>query len=238
MTTPPGYVLIKSSELKQKNEKQLLESDSGNEHVRPQGEVDLKMSTQKQISSIANHSIKFVTLKSIPGKGIDGYSTGSNPKTYMLLFRGISNRTNSVAGVDTTTFSFDVSGGADFSSAAALFSECRVRAAKITLSPSLPSSGVVSRQVVGLQPNTGLTLTSEADVLQLQPLKFFTTGCTKQVSMKVNLGDSMRWASCSTPAPGPYAGLYGGFWFSSTGQASMSTVSVLYEVLVEFRGRT
>ncbi len=228
MTTPPGYVLIKSSDFK---------SDTivPKEHDPSQKGVDLKMSTESKCVNL-NKELKFVALKQNP-KGIEGYSIGQKPKTYQLLFRAVTNRTNGVGGTDTTSLSFDVSGTTEFTAAAALFSECRVRAAKVTLSPSLPSAGVVSRQFVGFQPNSGASLSAEADVQSLQPLKMFTTGRTTPLVLKVDLGDSMRWASVSSPVPGPYAGLYGAFWFSSTGQASMSTVTALYEILIEFRGR-
>jgi hypothetical protein len=229
MTTPPGYVLIKSDDLQgDKNRKVALkDTQEGGQNL------ESKISIPSKNSSFLSHTS--VNLK--PGSKVSGFSIGRVPKVYTMLFRTMSNQSNSVAGVDLANFSFNISGAADFSSAAALFSECRCIGAKITLSPSLPSAGVVSRQIVGLQPGSTSAPSAEADVLQLQPLKLITTGMTKQVELVCPLPD-MLWAQCSSPVPGPYAGLYGGFWFSSTGQANMSTVTALLEVLVEFRGRT
>lgn len=207
MATPPGYILVKA--------------EKPTEDKQESKQVDKK---------------SIVALKQKPGSKILGYAIGTTPKNYTLLFRSISNQANTAGGVDYANFSWNISSSADFSSAAALFSECRVIASRVTLSPSLPSSGVVSRQLVGAQPGSTANPTTEADVLQLQPLKMFTTGRTTPLSLTYRI-PGMQWALCSSPAPGPYAGLYGGFWFSSAGQVSMSTVVVLLEVLVEFRGR-
>ena len=227
MTTPPGYVLIKSEDL-QGDKKKVSEKDGS----MTQNYLESKLSIPSKNSSFLSHTS--VRLK--PGSKVSGFSIGNTPKVYTMLFRTMSNQSNSVAGVDLANFSFNISASADFSSAAALFSECRCIGAKITLSPSLPSAGVVSRQIVGLQPGSTSSPGAEADVLQLQPMKLITTGMTKQIELVCPLPD-MQWALCSSPVPGPYAGLYGGFWFSSTGQANMSTVTALLEVLVEFRGR-
>ncbi len=213
MTTPPGYVLIKSSELKESKVE-----------VKDEVKKNEKMGTT-------------VSIAQKPGKSVLGFALQASPKHYTLLFRNINNQVNGVGGTDFANITWNMSGLADFGSASALFQECRVIAARITFSPSLPAAGVVSRQIVGPCFSSTSNPTAESDVLQLQPLKMFTTGRTTPLSLTVKTPD-YGWASCASPAPGPYAGLYGGFWYSSVGQASMSTVTYLSEVLIEFRGRT
>ena len=156
---------------------------------------------------------------------------------YALLFRYAAALDTGAGGTAFVAAPWDVSATADFSSAAALFSECKVYKARLKAQSQSPGVNANVRSLYGVDYSvTNSAPASKAAVLQLEGLQMHSTNLTTQTICEAKAG-SMAWASTASPVPGPYAGLYGQFSMSAVGSNSTGATNYLVEVLVVFRGR-
>jgi hypothetical protein len=173
------------------------------------------------------------------GKGKKRKAFGGDKSVeYVMTFRYAGSIATGGGGTAGTVMPFDVSGAADFSSAAALFSECRAMSATVELCNQQVSGGNNARLTIGFNPsNSSSTPSAEGDVMQLQPVRFMSASTTVPIRIHANLAKSLNWALCSSPIPGPYAGLYGSFDSWVAGTNSLGVANYFVEVVVAFRGR-
>ena len=165
---------------------------------------------------------------------IRGKSLGAE---YALLFRYAAALDTGAGGTAFVAMPWDVSATADFSSAAALFAECKVHEARVHIQSQSPGVNANVRSLYGVDYSVSNSApASEAAVLQLEGLKMHSTNLTTQTTVSSKAG-LLAWASTSSPVPGPYAGLYGQFSASAVGSNSTGATNYLVEVLVIFRGR-
>jgi hypothetical protein len=166
---------------------------------------------------------------------------GRMPKTkgglYVLKFRYAASLDTGGSGTGFAAAPWDVSAAADFSSAAALFAECKVVATQIEAATQLPTSGANARCLMGADYSvTNSAPASEAAVLQLEDIKLFSISTAVPICEHRKVTE-MAWAACSSPVPGPYAGLYGQWSLSAAGSNSIGAFNYLVTVWVAFRGR-
>jgi hypothetical protein len=156
---------------------------------------------------------------------------------YAIAFRYAAALDTGAGGTQYIAMPWDVSATADFSSAAALFAECKVKHARVSISSQSPGVNANVRSLWGIDYSVSNSApASESAVLQLEGLKMHSTNLTTQTVVEANAG-FMAWASTASPVPGPYAGLYGQFSASAAGSNSTGACNYLVEVLVIFRGR-
>jgi len=156
---------------------------------------------------------------------------------YMLKFRYTSSLDTGGTGTGFAAAPWDVSAAADFSSAAALFAECKVVATQIEAATQLPTSGSNARCFMGVDYSvTNTAPASESAMLQLEDIKLFSISTTVPIREHRKI-TGMAWAACSSPVPGPYAGLYGQWSLSAAGSNSIGAYNYLVTVWVVFRGR-
>jgi hypothetical protein len=157
--------------------------------------------------------------------------------TYVAYFRYATSIDVGVGGTAFLAMPWDVSGTADFSSAAALFAECRIKAAKLSIIAQGPTLGWSVRGFVGSDPSvTNTTPSSEAAILQLPDAILWGPSVHTLMHVQAKVS-GMTWASTASPVPGPYAGLYGQWSMSAVGTNSVGAGNMVVEVVVEFRGR-
>jgi hypothetical protein len=156
---------------------------------------------------------------------------------YVIKFRYAGSLDTTGSGTGFAAAPWDVSAAADFSSAAALFAECKVVAAQIEAATQQIASSSNVRCYMGLDYSvTNTAPASEGAVLQLEDLKLFSASVTIPIKEHRKIGQ-MAWAACSSPVPGPYAGLYGQWSLCAVGTNSTGAFNYLVTVWVEFRGR-
>ncbi len=176
-------------------------------------------------------------LASVGVQTRSGLARKSKGGLYTLKFRYASSLDTGGSGTGFAAAPWDVSAAADFSSAAALFAECKVVATTIEAATQLPVSGTNIRCMIGADYSvTNTAPASESAVLQLEDIKLFSVSTTVPIREHRKI-TGMAWAACSSPVPGPYAGLYGQWSLSATGSNSTGAYNYLVTVWVVFRGR-
>jgi hypothetical protein len=229
---PTKYVMVKvpaSEDLTASTAS--LEADPSrvtNAVTLPTGDSKLATESKAPSKGKAHLSAVRVTTKN-PGKVPKG--------ELLMLFRYVASIDTTGGGLISQAFPWDVSATADFSSAAALFSECKVHEAVIHLQSQLPTAGVNARGVCGVDYSVSNSAPgSESAVLQLERAKMHCVAKATQTTIRANAG-VMAWATTASPTPGPYAGLYGQFSIGGSGTNSIGVANALVEITVRFRGR-
>ncbi len=171
-------------------------------------------------------------------------STLSSAPSTIHRFRltTIATVSSSAGGVISSVHTFDPTGYAEFSDISDLFSEIRIKAARITLVPTnvgYATTSVFTRGVP-VACNLGVTSTaptSRTEVWSCAGAKVFQLNCVRPMVFDAII-PSMNWALTSSPIPGPYAGCYGAFWlYSANLDNSTQYYDMFMECEYECRGR-
>ncbi len=164
-------------------------------------------------------------------------STLSSAPSTIHRFRltTIATVSSTAGGAIASVHTFDPTGFAEFSDISDLFSEIRIKAARITLTPVVGASGAGLPTIVRGVPvacNLGVTSTaptSRTEVWSCAGAKVFQLNCVRPMVFEANI-PQMSWALTSSPVPGPYAGCYGAFWIYS---ANLDNSSQYYDMFME-----
>ncbi len=152
------------------------------------------------------------------------------------------------AGLVAKVHTFDPSSYTEYSDISGLFSEIRVKRARLHLVPNRPLnsvSGGAPLQTfdscgIAVGCNLGITSTvpaSRQEVWACAGAKVFSYGAVRPFIIDAVI-PQMAWATTASPVPGPYAGCYGAFQLYRSGfSATTDVYDYFIELEYEVRGR-